>query len=59
MLVFPHSGAPRGRLAPNLRAVFEGAHAIYYLATETEVILVRILHSARDAAAIAESRGFA
>ncbi len=39
--------------------LFEGNYAAYYLATETEVILVRVLHGARDSAAIAERGGFA
>ena len=59
MLNFPLSGAPRGQLAPDLRAVFAGNYAVYYLAKDAEVILVRVLHSARDAAAIAERGGFA
>jgi hypothetical protein len=32
-------------------------NASYYLATDAEVILVRVLHGARDAAAIAERGG--
>ena len=56
---FPGSGAPRGQLAAGLRAIFEGNYAVYYLATDGELILVRVLHGARDAAAIAERGGFA
>jgi len=59
LLKFPLSGAPCGQLAPDLRAIFEGNYAVYYLATDAEVILVRVLHGARDAAAIAERGGFA
>jgi toxin ParE1/3/4 len=59
LIEFPLSGAPRERLAPGLRAIFEGNYAIYYSTTETELILVRVLHGARDAAAIAERGGFA
>ena len=59
LLTFPFSGAPRDRLATGLRAVFEGNCAVYCLATDSEVILVRVLHGARDATAIAERGGFA
>lgn len=59
MLEFPPSGSPREPFAPGLRAIFEGNYAIYYSTAETELILVRVLHGARDAAAIAERGGFA
>ncbi len=36
---------------------FHGNYAIYYVATATEVVIVRVLHGARDAAAIAEQGG--
>ncbi|WP_051949599.1 type II toxin-antitoxin system RelE/ParE family toxin [Methylosinus sp. PW1] len=55
---FPMSGAARDQLARGLRAMFQGNYALYYMFTETEVILVRVLHGARDAAAIAEQGGF-
>ena len=35
------------QLAPDLRVIFEGNYAVYYLATDAEVILVRVLHAAR------------
>jgi toxin ParE1/3/4 len=56
---FPLSGSSRERFAAGLRVVFEGNYAIYYLPSETELILVRALHGARDAAATAERGGFA
>jgi toxin ParE1/3/4 len=59
LLEFPLSGASRERLAAGLRVIFAGAYAIYYLTTETELIVVRVLHGSRDAAAIAERGGFA
>jgi toxin ParE1/3/4 len=59
LLTFPLSGATRDQLAAGLRVLFEGNYAAYYLATDSEVILVRVLHGARDAAAIAERGGFA
>lgn len=38
--------------------VFEGAYALYYLVGDTELVLVRVLHGARDAAAMAGQGGF-
>jgi toxin ParE1/3/4 len=58
LLTFPGSGAPRDLLAAGLRVVFEGNYAVYYLATDSEVILVRVLHGARDVAALADRGGF-
>jgi len=39
--------------------MFEGNYAIYYTVSETELVIVRVLHGARDAAALAERGGFA
>jgi len=58
LLDFPSSGVSRDRLARGLRVVFQGNYAIYYTIAEIEIIIVRVLHSARDAAVIAEHRGF-
>jgi toxin ParE1/3/4 len=41
-----------------LRVTFEGAYAIYYTATVTELVIVRVLHGARDAIAVADRGGF-
>jgi toxin ParE1/3/4 len=54
----PLSGAPRDHFAPGLRAIFFRKYAIYYLAGAKQIIVVRILHGARDAAAIVEHGGF-
>lgn len=54
----PHSGAPRNQLAPGLRVLFHRAYAIYYTANAAEVVIVRVIHGARDAAALAERGGF-
>jgi toxin ParE1/3/4 len=51
------SGPPRDQLAPNLRVVFQGNYAIYYVVRANELIIVRVLHGARDIAAIAEQGG--
>lgn len=40
-----------------LRVTFHGAYAIYYQPRETEVVIIRILHGARDAVAIADQGG--
>ena len=53
----PRIGAPRPVLGPDLRALFHPPYAIYYLVhgeAETIVTVVRVLHGARDIAAIAE-----
>jgi len=42
-----------------LRVSFSGNYAIYYLNNEREIVVVRVLHGARDAAALAEHGGFA
>jgi toxin ParE1/3/4 len=41
-----------------LRVGFSGNYAIYYLHKERELVIVRVLHGARDAAALAEHGGF-
>ena len=58
LLTFPLSGPSREHLAPNLRVKLHGSYAAYYTPTEREVIIVRVLHGARDAAAIADRGGF-
>jgi toxin ParE1/3/4 len=37
--------------------IFHTPYAIYYLPVDRELVIVRVLHSARDAAAIAEQGG--
>lgn len=51
-------GARRPQFGPELRVTFHAPYAIYYLPTASEIIIVRVLHGARDAAAIAEHGGF-
>jgi toxin ParE1/3/4 len=58
LLTFPLSGPSRERLAPNLRVKLHGDYAAYYTPTPREVIIVRVLHGARDATAIADRGGF-
>jgi len=55
----PYSGAPRPHLAADLRVIFHGKYAIYYLPRIGEIVIVRVLHGSRDIASIAEEEGFA
>jgi toxin ParE1/3/4 len=48
----------REHFAPGLRAAFSGNYAIYYVHDERELVIVRVLHGARDAAALAAHGGF-
>jgi antitoxin ParD1/3/4 len=59
LLHFPFAGSARENFAPGLRVSFSGNYAIYYLNNEREIVIVRVLHGARDAAALAEHGGFA
>jgi toxin ParE1/3/4 len=54
----PSLGPLREQLAPGLRVIFHGHYAIYYMPREDELVIVRVLHGARDIAAIAEQGGF-
>ena len=55
----PLTGAKREQFAPGLRVIFHGAYAIYYLPTARELVIIRVLHGACDATALAERGGFA
>jgi toxin ParE1/3/4 len=54
----PLLGPQRNQLAPGLRVAFHGHYAIYYAPHDNELVIIRVLHSARDVAAIAEHGGF-
>jgi toxin ParE1/3/4 len=54
LLTFPQSNPAREQLGRGLRVTFHGHYAIYYLIRKSAVIIVRVLHGARDAAAIAD-----
>lgn len=56
---FPLSGPARERLAPGLRVTFHQPYAVYYTALADAVVIIRVLHGARDVAALAEHGGFA
>jgi toxin ParE1/3/4 len=51
-------GTIREQLGAGLRVTFHHPYAIYYQVTDHELIVVRVLHGARDVAAIAEQGGF-
>jgi len=55
---FPLSGVAREQFGAGLRAVFHGGYVIYYIPQPDAVVVVRVLHGARDAAAIAKRGGF-
>jgi toxin ParE1/3/4 len=56
---FPLAAPARENFAPGLRVSFSGNYAVYFLHNEQELVIVRVLHGARDAAALAEHGGFA
>ncbi len=55
---FPLLGPSREGLAPGLRVSFHGSYAIYYAPCEDAVVIIRVLHGARDIEAFAANRGF-
>ena len=55
----PLAGPLRSHLSPGLRVTFYRNYAIYYLPRPEELIIVRVVHGARDIADIAERDGFA
>jgi toxin ParE1/3/4 len=48
----PELGPSRENLAPGLRAHFHRDYVIYYRATDTALVIVRVVHGARDRAAL-------
>jgi len=55
---FPLSGPAREQLAPGLRVTFHNPYGIYYTPQKGAVVIVRVIHGARDIAALAERGGF-
>jgi toxin ParE1/3/4 len=55
---FPLACPAGEQFAPGLRVTFHGAYAIYYRPLSDAVVIVRVLHGAREAAAIAMRGGF-
>ena len=58
LLHAPLIGAKREVFATGMRVTFHGQYAIYYRPGKDEIIVVRVLHGARDVAALAERGGF-
>jgi toxin ParE1/3/4 len=56
---FPLAAPTREQLAPGLRVTFHGAYAIYFRPFPDAVMIIRVLHGARDVAALADRGGFA
>ena len=54
----PMLGAAREGLTANLRVVFHEPYAIYYLPHPDAIVIVRVLHGARDVAALSRRGGF-
>jgi plasmid stabilization system protein ParE len=45
---FPLAGVARDYLAEGLRVTFHGSYAIYYGVAPDAVIVIRVIHGARD-----------
>ena len=58
LLHAPLIGAKREVFATGMRVTFHGQYAIYYRPGKDEIVVVRVLHGARDVAALAERGGF-
>ena len=63
MQYFPLAAPAREQFAPGLRVTFHGPYAIYDkpapdAVVPDAVVIVRVLHGARDSAALAERGGF-
>lgn len=50
-------GPSRKALGADVRVLLHGKYAVYYL-YRSEVVILRVLHGARDVTAIAERGGF-
>ena len=48
----PHAGAPRPEFGESVRFVTAGRYVIYYEASANDLVVLRILHAARDRDAI-------
>ncbi len=58
LLHFPFIGPARPHIGDRMRVVFYRKYAVYYRPDDSEVVIVRVLHGARDVPAIAERGGF-
>ncbi len=55
---FPFATPAHDQFAPGLRVTFHRFYAVYFRPTADAIIIIRVLHGARDAAAIADHGGF-
>jgi toxin ParE1/3/4 len=55
---FPLAAPAREQFGPGLRVTFHDPYAIYYRPLADAVVIIRVLHGARDAAAVAVRGGF-
>lgn len=51
LLIHPFRGLPRLDLAPSVHALPIAAHIVYYSVGDGEITILRVLHTAMDAAA--------
>ena len=56
---FPLFGPAREQFAPGLRVTFHSPYAIYYKPLFDALVIVRVIHGARDVEALAARGGFA
>ncbi len=52
LLDFPGVGSIRDQIAPGMRALPYKNYVIYYVFTDTDVTVVRVVHGARDVRAL-------
>lgn len=52
----PHIGVGRNNLIPGLRVLFHAGYGIYYVTRPEKVVIIRVIHQARDAAAQLSSK---
>ncbi len=57
LCTFPQAGAPRDQLSKGLRAAFVGRYVIYYVHDDASLVIVRVLHGARDVTTIIADSG--
>jgi toxin ParE1/3/4 len=55
---FPLSGPSRDQLGRGLRVTFHSLYAIYYLPQPEALVVIRVIHGARDISAVAARGGF-
>ncbi len=54
---FPLAGSVRPNLARDVRVIFHGSYGVYYRNLDDAIVVLRVLHGARDVAALAKRVG--